>query len=235
MKAVSRTHIGNVRASNQDALLLLPGLYGLYGVADGMGGHKAGDVASQMAVRVMKQMLEGKKPNAKLLRFGIEEANRQIYQEQLDNPDYNGMGTTVTVIWEDEKRVLLGHVGDSRCYRLRGGVLNQISEDHSLVGEMVREGIITPEEAARHPYRNIITRAVGTGRTVIVDITELSKEKGDQYLMCSDGLYEYLTDDEIKRTLSALPMEEAADRMLSLALERGGADNISLVLTEVDA
>ncbi|MBR6185183.1 MAG: Stp1/IreP family PP2C-type Ser/Thr phosphatase [Clostridia bacterium] len=235
MKAVSRTHIGNVRSSNQDALVLQSGTYGVFGVADGMGGHKAGDVASQMAAQVIKETLADAKPSADLLRSGIEEANRRIYMEQLENPDYNGMGTTVTVIWEDESRLLLGHVGDSRCYRLRGETLDQLSMDHSMVAELVREGLLTPEEAAHHPYRNIITRAVGTGDTIEVDVMDLSKLKGDKYLLCSDGLYEYLPESEIQELLSTLSLEEAADTMLALALERGGKDNISLVLTEVDA
>ena len=235
MKAVSRTHIGNVRASNQDALVVQPGEFGLYGVADGMGGHKAGDVASKMAVAIVEKTLRCPSPAADLLRAAIEEANCLIYEEQLDNPDYSGMGTTMTVIWEDKTRVLLGHVGDSRAYRLRQGKLDQVSQDHSMVAELVRDGFLTPEEAARHPYRNIITRALGADETVDVDIMELSRLPGDKYLICSDGLYEYVPDDEMRALLSSLSMEEAADKMLSLALDRGGRDNISLVITEVEA
>ena len=235
MKAVSRTHIGNVRASNQDALVIQPGRFGLFGVADGMGGHKAGDVASQMAAQIIKGTLLNAAPSADLLRSAIEKANRMIYMEQLHNRDYAGMGTTVTVIWEDQKRLLLGHVGDSRCYRLRAGKLEQLSQDHSMVAEMVRDGLLTPEQAARHPYRNIITRAVGTDETVETDVIDLSKRKGDLYLLCSDGLYEYLPDEEMLSILSSRSMEDAADEMLALALERGGKDNISLVLAEVNA
>ena len=235
MKAVSRTHIGNVRASNQDALVIMPGRFGLFGVADGMGGHKAGDVASKMTSQTLQEKLSEQKPSADLLRQGIEEANRLIYLEQLENPDYSGMGTTVTVLWEDAERVLLGHVGDSRCYRLSGGVLEQLSQDHSMVAELVRDGLLTPEEAEHHPYRNIITRAVGTGDTVDVDIQDYPKKPGDRFLLCSDGLYEYFTKDEICRYLAAESMEETADAMLALALDRGGKDNISLVIAEVDA
>lgn len=234
MKAVFRTHIGNVRASNQDALVIQQGEYGLYGVADGMGGHKAGDVASQLASATIREKLSDAAPSEKLLRLGIEEANRRIFEAQMGNPDYDGMGTTVTVIWEDKERVLLGHVGDSRCYRLRGEEIDQLSQDHSMVAELVREGVLTPEEAAHHPYRNIITRAVGTSDTVEVDVLSLSKAKGDKYLLCSDGLYEYLPDDEMRALLTTLSLDQAADQMLALALERGGKDNISLVLAEVD-
>lgn len=235
MKAAARTHIGLVRASNQDALLLQPGKYGLYGVADGMGGHKAGDVASRMAVETVSRTLKDQRPSDEMLRAGIEEANLLIYEEQLDNQALNGMGTTMTVIWEDKRAVLLGHVGDSRAYRLRDGELEQISQDHSMVAELVRDGVITPEEALRHPYRNIITRALGASETVDVDIREMDKRKGDRYLICSDGLSEYVREDKMRDILHSYSLEEAADIFLNLALEGGGRDNVSLVLTEVTA
>ena len=235
MRAASRTHIGNVRASNQDALIVVPGKYGLYGVADGMGGHKAGDVASQMAVRVLSQELEKKKPSEALLRSGIEKANLMIYEEQKRNPDFSGMGTTMTVIWEDRDRVLLGHVGDSRAYRLRGKEIEQVSLDHSMVAEMVRDGVITAEEALRHPYRNIITRALGAEDTVNVDILEMERQPGDVFLICSDGLSEYVRDREMRDVLLRLSLEDAADELLRRALEGGGRDNVSLVIAEVTA
>ena len=235
MRAASRTHIGNVRASNQDALIVAPGKYGLYGVADGMGGHKAGDVASQMAVRVLSQELEKKKPSESLLRRGVEKANLMIFEEQKRNPDFSGMGTTLTVIWEDRDRVLLGHVGDSRAYRLRGKEIEQVSLDHSMVAEMVRDGVITAEEALRHPYRNIITRALGAEDTVNVDILEMEKLPGDVFLICSDGLSEYVRDREMRDVLLRFSLEEAADELLRRALEGGGRDNISLVIAEVTA
>ncbi|MBR1584712.1 MAG: Stp1/IreP family PP2C-type Ser/Thr phosphatase [Clostridia bacterium] len=235
MKVASRTHVGNVRPSNQDALLILPGKYGLYGVADGMGGHKAGDVASQMAVVLLARVLEGVRPREDLLRGGIEEVNQAIFEEQKKDEALSGMGTTLTVIWEDENRVLLGHVGDSRAYLLRDGVIRQISVDHSMVGEMLRDGLITPEQALRHPYRNVITRALGAAGDVEVDITVLNKQAGDQYLICSDGLSEYVMPQQMADVMTALPLEEAADTFLRLALEGGGRDNISVVLAEVTA
>ena len=235
MNVVSRTHVGNVRPSNQDALLVLPGRYGLFGVADGMGGHKAGDVASRMAVDYLARMLQNARPAEALLRGGIQQANLQIYREQMDNADWNGMGTTLTVIWEDDDRVLLGHVGDSRAYLLRRGRLSQISVDHSLVGEMLRDGLITPEQARRHPYRNVITRALGASEDVLADISVLDKQAGDQYLICSDGLSEYVTTEEMEEILLNRPMEQAADELLNRALQGGGRDNISLVIAEVEA
>lgn len=234
MISAARTHIGNVRASNQDALLVLPGVYGVYGVADGMGGHKAGDVASKMAVSVVERLLRNQAPSPKLLQSAIEEANALIYEEQLNNPDYSGMGTTMTLIWEDADRVLLGHVGDSRAYRVRKKSISQVSQDHSMVAEMVRKGLITEEEARVHPYRNIITRALGTAETIEVDVEELDKKPGDLYLLCSDGLSEYIRDEEMLYLLRKHPsLEEAADVLLNLALEGGGRDNISVVLAEV--
>ena len=235
MKAASRTHIGLVRASNQDALLLQPGKYGLYGVADGMGGHKAGDIASMMAVTLMKRFLSDVKPTGEQLRKGIEEANQMIYEEQLYRSELSGMGTTLTVIWEDKKRIFLGHVGDSRAYLLRDNTLRQVSQDHSMVAEMVRDGLITQEEARRHPYRNIITRALGTDTTVDVDVTEIEKRAGDIYLLCSDGLSEYVREEQMRQLLLEHDLEEAADLMLNLALKGGGRDNISLVIAEVTA
>lgn len=235
MKAVSRTHIGNVRASNQDALLEAPGIYGFFGVADGMGGHKAGDVASRMAVEHLERALSGKKPTEALLRAGIEEANRMIFREQCRKKEYSGMGTTLTMIWEDENLVLLGHVGDSRAYLIRNGEISQVSQDHSMVAQMVRDGILTPEEARTHPYRNIITRALGTEESVEADIVRMEKKRGDTYLICSDGLSEYVTEEEMLTILTELSMEEAADELLSRALEGGGRDNVSLVIAEVTA
>ena len=138
-------------------------------------------------------------------------------------------------IWEDEDKVLLGHVGDSRAYRLRKGRLMQISEDHSMVAELLRDGLITEEQARRHPYRNVITRALGTGESIEVDCVILDKKRGDKYLICSDGLTEYVSDAEIEKILQRTPLEEAADKFLAMALEGGGRDNVSLVIAEVTA
>lgn len=235
MKAVSRTHIGNVRKSNQDALLVHPGEFGLYGVADGMGGHKAGDVASRMAVETLREQLSAARPNEDLLRKAIDKANADIYEAQCSEADLNGMGTTLTMIWEDKRRILLAHVGDSRAYRVRAGKIEQVSQDHSMVAELVRDGLITREEALVHPYRNIITRALGVDPEVTADIASLNKRRGDKFLICSDGLSEYVRENEMLEILTSMPMSEAADTLLSMALDGGGHDNISLVIAEVSA
>lgn len=235
MKVTSRTHIGNVRASNQDSFINQGDKYTLFGVADGMGGHNGGDIASQMAVLMLGRVLEGAKPAEVLLRGAIEEVNLLIYNEQLKDEVLRGMGTTLTVLWEDDERLLLGHVGDSRCYRVRHGKIEQLSLDHSMVAQLVRDGIVTKEQAKTHPYRNVITRAVGTSETVDVDITVLDKRRGDRFLICSDGLYEYITEEEMLALLQYSPADHAADVMLNNALELGGKDNITLLIGEVEA
>lgn len=235
MKIVSRTHIGKVRSSNQDALLLQDGAHGLYGVADGMGGHRGGDVASQMAVVLLGRVLEGKDPSEALLRAGIEEVNQMIFTEQLHNRDLSGMGTTLTVLWEDSDRLLLGHVGDSRAYHIRAGKIRQVSQDHSMVADLVRDGVLTEEQARVHPYRNIITRALGTADTIEVDVTELDRREGDKFLLCSDGLSEYVRPEEMLEILTKTPAEDAAEIMLQMALDGGGQDNITLLIAEVTA
>lgn len=230
MKWVSRTHIGHVRATNQDSLLIQPGLYG---VADGMGGHKAGDIASRMAVLMLGRVLEDACPSEALLRGGMEEINGLVYEQQMQDENLSGMGTTMTVIWEADDFVLLGHVGDSRAYLRRDGVLTQISQDHSMVNELVRQGVLTKEMAARHPYRNVITRAIGTDISVTPDILRLDKRKGDQWLICTDGLTGYVSDEEIAAALNSLPIDDAADVLLNRALDLGGGDNVTFVIAEV--
>jgi len=198
-----------------------------------MGGHKAGDIASRMAVLMLGRVLEDAVPSEYLLRAGIEEINALVYERQMEDEALSGMGTTITVLWEGSDFVLLGHVGDSRAYLRRRGTLSQISQDHSMVGEMVRQGVITKQMAERHPYRNIITKAIGTDQTVEPDILRLEKHPGDQWLLCTDGLTGYVRDDEIAMALERLSLDDAADVLLQQALDAGGGDNVSFVLTEV--
>lgn len=235
MKVVSRTHQGNVRDCNEDSLLIQQGKFGLFGVADGMGGHNAGDVASRMAVLLLGRVLEGASPDEDLLRGGMEEVNQLMFEEQAKDSALSGMGTTMTVLWEDQDRILLGHVGDSRAYRMRKGKMELISQDHSMVAELLRDGLITEEQAQHHPYRNVITRALGTAETIQVDTMCLDKKRGDKWLICSDGLYEYVSMDQMQAILLRTPLEEAAELFISLALEGGGRDNVSVVLAEVTA
>lgn len=233
MNASSKSHIGCVRSTNQDSVLVQEGRYGLYCVADGMGGYRAGDVASRMAVLMLGRVLEGAKPSEDMLSACIKEINDLVYEEQLKNEAYAGMGTTITVLWEDDERVILGHVGDSRAYMLRGGELRQISQDHSLVGEMVRAGTITRDMALVHPYRNIITRAVGSAAELEVDTLSVQKQRGDRWLICSDGLTEHVPDETIARVLATYALEDVPAHLVNLALDGGGRDNVSVVALEV--
>ncbi len=230
MKVVWKTDKGRVRSSNQDYVLIGSALFG---VADGMGGHKGGNVASALACSTLLSCIEGLRPEEKALRYGIGEANRAVYERASENEDLQGMGTTLTVVWEAGDRVILGHVGDSRAYLYRADCLSQVTSDHSLVWDLMRRGSITAEEARRHPYRNVITKAVGTDPSVVPDIITMPCLPGDLWLICSDGLTEYLTDQRIGELLGAYPPEKAADVMLNEALSGGGKDNISLIIAEV--
>ena len=232
MKVVSKTHIGNVRASNQDSVLYEETTR-LYGVADGMGGHNGGDIASQMAVLLLARILESLFPSEENLRSGFEQVNELIYQEQLKNPILSGMGTTLTVLWENEDKILLGHIGDSRAYLMRNGKIEQISRDHSLVGEMVREGVLTEEQALAHPYRNVITQAVGTAETLNPHLETINKKAADKFILCSDGLYEYVSKDEMCELLMRYSPEDAAEKMIEKALTGGGKDNVTVLIAEV--
>ena len=234
MNVASRTHIGNVRPTNQDSLLILPGLYGLFGVADGMGGHKGGDVASNMATLMLSRVLDGAKPDEALLRGGIEEVNQMIFQEQLRNPELSGMGTTLTVLWEDTDRLLLGHVGDSRAYVINAKGIRQITRDHSVVQMMVDRGELTPETAKHYPGKNLITRAVGTEMTVLVDIFRQELNRGDFLLLCTDGLSNLLDDQEILfEVVHGVNKERCCQRLLDIAVSRGASDNVTCVLVSL--
>jgi protein phosphatase len=189
-------------------------------------------------VQVVRNVLQGKTPEDNLLRISIEAANRRVFDMQRHELALSGMGTTLTLLWEGASEMLIGHVGDSRAYLYRGGVLACRTEDHSVVAELLRNKVITPAMAKTHPYRSVITRALGTDPAVEPDLLRVDKQAGDVWLLCSDGLYNMLEDAEISETLSTLEGERAADRLLELALDHGAHDNISLVLgcvTEVSA
>ncbi|MDO5022845.1 MAG: Stp1/IreP family PP2C-type Ser/Thr phosphatase [Eubacteriales bacterium] len=230
MNAIIRTHIGNVMQNNQDSYLALAGSYPIYAVADGMGGHRGGNIASKMAVEIIARELSGLTPNEDELKNAIDIVNAEIYTRQLNDANLSGMGTTLTVLWEHDGGFLLGHVGDSRCYLIREGKLYQMSRDHSLVAELVNSGVLPPEKAASYPYRNVITRAVGTDKKVNTDISLLEKSKGDIWLLCSDGLTEYVRAEELLSIVSENSLEDAADKLIKLALDRGGRDNITLLI-----
>lgn len=224
-----RTDVGKVRANNQDAPIVSEKLR-LYGVADGMGGHKGGEVASTSARDDLLRELEGKTPSVAALSSAIEEVNRQIYHQQEHDDALTGMGTTLSVLWMSDNFVYIGHVGDSRVYLLRDGEFKQMTLDHSLVEQLVREGVLTEEEAQNHPMRNIITRAIGTDESVEVDVVVEERRKGDLWLACSDGLHGLVDDRQMRDALRQYAPEKAADVLLKAALDAGGRDNVTLVI-----
>ena len=224
-----RTDVGKVRANNQDAPIVSEKLR-LYGVADGMGGHKGGEVASTSARDDLLRELEGKTPSVAALSGAIEEVNRQIYHQQEHDDALTGMGTTLSVLWMSDNFVYIGHVADSRVYLLRDGEFKQMTLDHSLVEQLVREGVLTEEEAQNHPMRNIITRAIGTDESVEVDVVVEERRKGDLWLACSDGLHGLVDDRQMRDALRQYAPEKAADVLLKAALDAGGRDNVTLVI-----
>ena len=231
MRVCQRTHQGLVRASNQDSLIVDDGVYG---VADGMGGHNGGETASTVTSQVVKNALRGKKPEVRALQTSVEAANRRVFEMARHDKSLSGMGTTLTFLWEAPDTILIGHVGDSRAYLWRGGELQQISEDHSLVAELMRKNMISPEAARTHPYRNVITRAVGVDPIVEADIYAHNKQDQDLWLICSDGLTNMVPDERIASILLEAETDEAAaDQLLEKALEQGGTDNITFVLCRV--
>ena len=228
---VSRTDVGCVRKSNQDALVIGNGLAG---VADGMGGHNGGEIASGETRDGLLREVQGLKPEKKLLEEIVCKINHEIWERQEKDAALTGMGTTLTLLWPASNEMLIAQVGDSRAYLLRDGQMRQITEDHSLVGDMVRRGVLTEEQAACHPMRNYITRAIGTDDTVEVDLYSEPRKAGDRWLVCSDGLYGQMSRAVLQETASGENPEEAADRLLQTALDNGGKDNISLILMTDD-
>ena len=225
------TDVGKVRAVNQDALVVDEELL-LYGVADGMGGHNGGETASAGARDGVIAALQGKEASLDALRDAITAANAAIFQQQAADESLSGMGTTLSVIWMSEHFVYLGHVGDSRVYRFREGKLEQMTDDHSLVGELVRAGYLTPEQAENHPNKNVILRAVGTEEGIDIDLAVEERKPGDLWLICSDGLHGMVKDDKMEAILSVNTAEAAANILMDAALAAGGRDNISVVLVQ---
>ncbi len=226
------THRGLVRQTNEDSFLVRKGLYV---VCDGMGGARGGEVASQMACERMvaiDPLLAGKDE----LRDTIVEANGAIAARSVAEPYLLGMGTTLTSALIHESTATLGHIGDSRAYLLREGALRQLTDDHSWVGEMVRRGELTPAQAAAHPHRSVITRALGTEGDAVPDLLEIDLEPGDRLLLCSDGLSGMVPDDKIAEVLR-LPdgPQAAADALVQAALEGGGEDNVTVVVVDIVA
>ena len=249
LRCVGATDTGRVREHNEDTIGTDPDV-GLVVLADGMGGYKSGEVASGIAVRTLlgliKESVElqdltvrdpetGLSRPGILLRDAIHRANKIIYQTARTQPNCEGMGTTVVAGLFFDDKLTIAHVGDSRMYRLRDNRLEQVTQDHSLMQELVSRGFYTPEEAARAAAKNFVTRALGVEPTVEVEITEIPVVKDDLFLLCSDGLSDMVEDDDIQLTISTFGanLETLAKQLVLLSNENGGRDNISVVLARV--
>ena len=231
LRCAWRTDVGKLRKNNQDAVILGNGLAG---VADGMGGHKGGEIASAGLRDGLLRETKDAEPDIRTLEKAVQKVNTELWERQKNDTSLSGMGTTLTVLWPKEKEMIIGQVGDSRAYLLRDGELTQVTNDHSMVADMVRKGVLTEEQAACHPMRNYITRAVGTETMIEVDMSVHDRKKGDRWLICSDGLHGTVFGDELIQMLMNENLDEAADKMLQAALNAGGKDNISLILLQDD-
>ncbi|GLX68405.1 Stp1/IreP family PP2C-type Ser/Thr phosphatase [Paenibacillus glycanilyticus] len=244
MITANRSDVGRIRHINEDRSWVgqLDNGITLAIVADGMGGHQAGDVASQLAVNTFRDMLEKSASKADLsmqegkmlIRQALVMANDVVYDMASRNEQYYNMGTTIVAALYKEQQLIIGHIGDSRAYLITADGIAQLTEDHTLVNELVKSGQISIEEAAHHPRRNVITRAVGTDAQVEVDIYTAALSDNDVLLLCSDGLTNMVSDDEMLQTVreDGLGLDDKADRLIQLALQAGGDDNITVVLLQ---
>lgn len=243
MLMTSQTDIGRVRLVNEDRAAFQVDLNGLSLaiVADGMGGHQAGDIASQMAVDTILARLQCLSSNMPVevckqkLREAIESANEAIYEFASERENYHGMGTTVVVAVASPDLLIIGHIGDSRAYKINHASIAQLTEDHSLVNELVKNGQITLEEASQHPRRNVLLRALGTEPSVEVDIYEYIWKQEDTILLCTDGLCGLVEPETIGNTVECAPdLDTAARLLIEQALEAGGDDNVTVILMKHD-
>ena len=239
---------GKKRTNNEDVYLLNDDL-GLYAVADGVGGSEGGEVASRMAVETLASSMRdllGEKdrtppaglvraadPALSALQLAFFLSNRVIREARAQTPALAGMGTTLTTLLLKDKHAFLAHIGDSRAYLLRSGEFKQLTIDHSLVGEQVHQGVLTREQARTSSYRHVITRALGIDEEVRINLAKHPLHRGDRFLLCTDGLTEMVEDEEIAGMLSSLPPREAVQKLLVAANDRGGVDNITVVVVEL--
>ena len=229
------THVGRVRSTNDDNYMARDDV-GLWAVADGMGGHRGGDVASAIACEALGRSFADHTVDG--LIEAIEQANQAVYETAAGDPELTGMGTTMVALAvvdeEGDEVLVVANVGDSRVYRYSVGELEQLTDDHSLVADLVREGTLSPEEAAVHPQRNIVTRALGVNDRVPVDTLTADPVAGDRYVLCSDGLFNEVTEPGIAAVLHRVDdPREAADELVRLAVEGGGRDNVTVVVVDV--
>ncbi len=240
LSVAAGTDVGRIRAGNEDSLYAdADQERGLFIVADGMGGHAAGEVASEMAVQIVARDLTDVRDltaGDAGTRMGdaLKAANRAIYERTIQEAEKQGMGTTASCLLMGQGRYLIGHIGDSRVYLLRDGVFRQITKDHSYVQEQVDAGFLTPEQARYHPYSNVITRCVGANAAVEADIVTGDLQVGDLYLVASDGLTGMVEDPQLKKILESRQTPgRMVDAMITEANRRGGLDNITAIVVQV--
>ncbi len=238
VRAASLSDVGLRRSTNQDSYGEFergPGTR-LWVVADGMGGHRGGETASRVAVETMGRVF-GETPDGtappELLRAAFEHANAEVHDLARRTPELAGMGTTGVALLLRDGSAWVGHVGDSRAYRMRGGRLEAMTQDHSLVAELQRRGFVTAEEAAVHPRRNEVLRSIGIEPEVQVDLAAISVEPGDRFLLCSDGLCGVVPEDEIAPVLASDAPERAVRRLVELAIARGAPDNVTVQVVAI--
>lgn len=226
----SRTDVGCVRDHNEDSLVVAPPLFA---VADGMGGHAAGEVASEIAVNVLAE-LAPKDLDGAALEHAVEEANHEIIRAARDGRGREGMGTTLTACMLENERLIIAQVGDSRAYLLHHGKLQQLTRDHSLMADMIEAGQLTPEEARHHPQRSVITRALGSDPNTRPDMYEINVETGDRLLVCSDGLSSMIEDEQIEAVMRRVPdPQRCASQLVNEAIAAGGHDNVTVIVSNV--
>jgi serine/threonine protein phosphatase PrpC len=232
VRAASLTDVGRVRELNEDACFA--GQH-VFAVADGLGGHRAGEVASDLALASVRALDEADaRSAAKGIADAVRKGNRAVHDRSEKDESLQGMGTTMTAVVISGDTAFIAHVGDSRCYLIRGGTISQLSRDHTLVARMVSEGRLTPEQAEAHPQRSVLTRALGADRDVDVDESRITVMDGDRLLLCSDGLTGMLSNDEIRDYVSGgADLDEICRRLVDAANERGGLDNITVVLIDI--
>ena len=231
VRTASLTDPGRRRRHNEDAFVCEPPLFA---IADGMGGAQAGELASRLAAATVGQAEPEGRTGRELVVGLIQDANRSVYERAADDESASGMGTTMTIALVEDDHVWIGHVGDSRAYLLRDGSLEQLTDDHSLVAELVRSGRLSPDEAGSHPHRSVITRVLGTDAEVAVDVLAVPAKPGDVFVLCSDGLSSMVGDDAIRDVLEqhADDLDEAVRVLVDAANAAGGEDNITVVLFE---
>lgn len=238
LRAAAGCDVGRRRRVNEDCYTLANDL-GLYVVADGMGGHTAGQLASQLAaegaLRAARTLQGASASLAEKLRYAVTAANQEVFETARERPELTGMGTTLVALLAGDRRAALAHVGDSRAYLVRGDRIRQLTDDHSLVGELVRRREISEDAARAHPHRHVLTRALGVRPSVEPDLAELTPEPGDVFVLCSDGLTGHVRDDEIAEAIARdADLQAAVDRLIALANERGGEDNITVLLVRCE-